>query len=73
MSAVFSEALSSIKKLTNDEKALMAHCLISDLENKQDIGVDEAWAQFAQKRFDELKSGQVKGVSWDEIKQSITA
>ena len=73
MSAVFSEALTSIKKLSNDEKALMAHCLISELEDKPDDGVDEAWAQLAQKRFDELKSGQVKGVSWDKIKQTVTA
>lgn len=73
MSAVFSEALTSIKKLSNDEKALMAHCLISELENKFDNGVDEAWAQLAQQRFDELQSGQVKAVSWDKIKQSVIA
>ena len=73
MLAEFSRALNSIKDLSNDEKALMAHCLISDLDNKVDKDVEETWAQLAQKRFGELNTGQVKGVTWDEIKKTITA
>lgn len=73
MSAVFNRALDSIKNLSNNEKALMAHCLISALDTKQDENVDEAWVQLAQKRFDELKSGQIKGVTWGKIKSTVTA
>ena len=71
MSAAFSKALDSIKNLSNDEKALMAHCLISDLDSKLDNDVEKAWAQLAQKRFEELKSSKVKSVSWNEIKKTI--
>jgi putative addiction module component (TIGR02574 family) len=73
MSVVFNKALNSIKALSNDEKALMAHCLISALETKQDENVEQTWAQLATERFEELKSGQVKAVSWDEIKKTVTA
>lgn len=73
MSIVFNKALDSIKELSNDEKALMAHCLISALEKKQDVDVEEAWVQLATERFEELKSGKVKAVSWDEIKNTVTA
>ncbi len=33
--------------------------------------VDYAWAELARKRSDELRSGAVKSVSWDEIKNNI--
>lgn len=33
--------------------------------------VDEAWAELAERRYLELESGAVKGVSWDEIKNAI--
>ncbi len=50
---------------------MLAHCLISSLDGVQDEGVEEAWGQLAEKRFSELASGQVKGLSWDEIKKDI--
>ncbi len=33
--------------------------------------VDDAWGALAKKRFLELESGAVKGVSWDDIKNNI--
>jgi len=54
-----------------DEKALMAHCLISALESKQDEGVDESWAKLAEERYFKLESGAVKAVSWEEIKLAV--
>ena len=71
MSVAFKQAIETIRELSAEEKALMAHCLISSLESKQDEGVDEAWAQLAEERYLELKSGEVKGVSWEEIKHVI--
>jgi len=71
MSAVFQQVIENIERLSSDEKALVAHCLISSLEVKHDDSVDEAWAKLAKNRFNELNSGAIKGVSWDEIKASI--
>ena len=68
MSAVFKQV---IENLSSDEKALVAHCLISSLEIKHDDSVDQAWGKLALQRFSELESGEVRGVSWGEIKSKI--
>jgi len=71
MSAAFKQVIENIKDLSLDERALVAHCLISSLESRQDEGVDEAWAELSEKRLMELKSGEVKGVSWGDIKNKV--
>ena len=71
MSDVFKQVIENIKELSSDERALVAHYLISSLEPRQDEGVDEAWAALSEKRLLELKSGEVKGVSWSEIKNEV--
>jgi putative addiction module component (TIGR02574 family) len=65
------QVIESTIHLNSSEKAMLAHCLISSLETRQDEGVDEAWAELAQKRFAELTSGAVNAVSWEEIKKNI--
>lgn len=71
MSAALKQVIENITNLTADEKALVAHCLISSLEVQNDDDVDQAWAELIVKRFAELKSGEVTGVSWDKIKKNI--
>jgi len=62
MSAAFKQVIENIENLSSDEKALVAHCLISSLEVKHDDSVDQAWGELAQQRFTEPESGAVKGV-----------
>jgi putative addiction module component (TIGR02574 family) len=71
MAEKIKQVIENIKKLSADEKALIAHCLISSLETRQDENVEEAWADLAEKRYAELVSGSVKPVSWEEIKNEI--
>ncbi len=71
MSAALKQVFEGIKDLSPDERALVAHCLISSLESRQDEGVDEAWAELSEKRLMELKSGEVKGVTWGDIKNKV--
>ena len=71
MAAIIKQVIENIKKLSADEKALIAHCLISSLETRQDENIEEAWAGLAEKRYAELVSGSVKPVSWEEIKNEI--
>ncbi len=71
MSAVFKQVIENIGELTSNEKALIAHCLISSLELKHDESVDESWGELAERRLFELESGTVKGVSWNEIKSEV--
>jgi putative addiction module component (TIGR02574 family) len=65
------QVIDKTKKLSLNERALVAHCLISSLETKQDEGVDQAWAELAEKRYEELASGKVKPVSWEDIKKDV--
>jgi len=65
------QVLENAKQLTVSERALVAHCLISSLETRQDEGVEQAWSELAELRFQELVSGKVKAVSWDDIKKEV--
>jgi hypothetical protein len=60
-----------VKNLTSREKAFVAHCLISSLDAIQDENVYEAWTSLAETRYAELISGQVTGVSWEDIKHNL--
>lgn len=71
MSAKLRQVIETIGELSSDEKALLAHCLIASLEQAPEEGVDDAWHSLAEKRFSELESGMVKGVSWQEIRKSV--
>lgn len=71
MTGKMKEIIASIKELTPHERATLAHCLISSLEEVHDQGVDDAWADIAEQRFAQLLSGEVTALTWDEIKQGI--
>ena len=63
------QIVENIKELTPDDRIFITHCLISSLESKQDDNAEEAWSELAEKRFSELESGSIQGVTWDEIKR----
>jgi putative addiction module component (TIGR02574 family) len=65
------QVIDKTKNLSLRERALVAHCLISSLETRQDEGVDQAWAELAEKRYEELVSGKVEPVSWEDIKKDV--
>ena len=65
------QAIETTKKLNSNDKALLAHCLISSLETTSDSGVDSAWADLSEKRYTEITSGAVETVSWESIKNSV--
>lgn len=67
----FKHVIEEAKHLNSNERALIAHCLISSLESNQEDYVDPAWADLAEKRYNELISGKVKPVTWEEIKKEI--
>jgi len=71
MSVAFKQVIENIENLSSDEKALLAHCLISSLEVKHDDSVEQAWGELAEQRFSELESGATKGISWSEIRNKV--
>ena len=58
MSMVFKQVIENITELSSDEKALVAHCLISSLETKHDDSVDEAWGSWLKKDLQSLNLGK---------------
>ena len=62
---ILNEALS----MSPADRAKLAHCLISSLNQPKDKNVDVEWIKLAQKRLVDLKIGRVKPVSWESIKR----
>lgn len=52
-------------KLSDRERARLAELLIASLDEQDDVG--EAWADEAERRFDELRSGAVQAVPAEEV------
>jgi len=65
------QVLENAKQLNVNERALVADCLISSLEIRQDEGVEQAWAELAEQRYQELVSGKVESISWGDIKKEV--
>ncbi len=65
------QVLEKAKQLNVNDRALVAHCLISSLETQQDEGVEQAWSEIAEKRYQDLVSGKIEPVSWSDIKKKI--
>jgi hypothetical protein len=61
----------STKQLDFDDKALVAHCLITSHDTKQDECVEQEWAELAERRYEELVSEKAKSLSWDEVKKEV--
>lgn len=71
MSDKMKQILENIKELSPHEKAMLAHCLISSLDQANNDDVDDAWAELAEARFSQLESGEVKPITWDKIKLGL--
>ena len=65
------QALECVKQLNHNDRAFIAHCLISSLDTQQDEDTEMAWAELAQKRYEELVSGKSESVHWEDIKKKI--
>jgi len=71
MSENFKQMLENVKHLNPQERALMAHVIISSLDTAIDEEVDLAWGELAEQRFNDLQDGKVNSVTWQEIKKTI--
>lgn len=54
-------------KLSRRERARLAQCLISSLDQQVDGDVEKLWVEEAERRLDELKSGKVSGIPADKV------
>jgi hypothetical protein len=66
------ELIAEAVSLPVEEKALLVDCLLSSL-NTPEQRVDENWLTVAKDRLQQLKSGEVKGVTSEEVFKKIAA
>ena len=55
--------------LPENERAELAGNLLSSLDTTVDHDVDTAWQQEVARRFEEVQSGKVETIPWDEVQQ----
>jgi len=66
---VFNDAL----ELSESERATLVGLLIESLEPSEetDPEVEAAWAAEAERRWQEIESGQVKTIPWEEVRANL--
>jgi putative addiction module component (TIGR02574 family) len=65
--AILEQAL----KLSPTERAYMAEQLIASLDEVADIEVEKAWQEEIQKRIQQVESGEVKTIPWEEVQRQL--
>lgn len=58
-------------ELPDNERATLAGLLIESLEGPEDPDVESAWATEAERRWQEIESGAVKTIPWEEVKAKL--
>jgi putative addiction module component (TIGR02574 family) len=62
MARAISEIYEDIQSLSTSEKKELLRALVAELDAPADPEVEKAWLQEAQRRYQELVEGKVKGV-----------
>jgi len=60
-------------ELPDNERATLAGLLIESLEGPEDSDVESAWAAEAERRWQEIESGAVETIPWDEVKAKLSS
>ena len=64
---LFEEAM----RLDPKERATLMSLLVDSLDGESEEGAEEAWRAEIEHRVAELDSGQVQGVSWEELRARL--
>jgi putative addiction module component (TIGR02574 family) len=67
------ELLQKALTLPEEERTALVRSLIESLEEVSDQGAERAWDEEIAHRIAELDSGRAKTVSWEEVRQRISA
>jgi len=73
MAAQFQDLLDQALGLPEEDRAELADRLLASLDEEPDPEVEEAWRQEVARRLEELHSGAVTSIPWEEIKAGILA
>jgi len=67
------ELLQKALTLPEEERTALVRSLIESLEEVADQGAERAWDEEIARRISDLDSGKAKTVSWEEVRQLISA
>jgi len=73
MSRKAEKVLEEALTLPPPERADLAATLLDSLDEREDEGVEEAWAQEVERRIQEAESGAVKMIPWSEARRRLRA
>lgn len=73
MTTTATELLPTLLELTPNDRAELASQLLESLDSEIDADADEAWDKEIAKRIEEVRTGQVKTISWAEARAQILA
>ena len=59
--------------LPENQSALLAGLLIESLEPEQNPDAEKLWLKEAERRWQEIESGAVKTIPWEEVKAKLFA
>ena len=65
------EIEAKIRALSAKERAELIRSLIADLDGPEDVGVDQAWLEEAERRHQELLDGKAQGVSGERVFENL--
>jgi len=63
------ELLKQALTLPDEDRAELAASLIDSLDTTVDENVEAAWQEEIARRLDEMESGKVKGIPWEEVRR----
>ena len=63
--------LEEVKRLPPLSRAALAVSILESLEVDSDPDAEKAWDELADRRLEELESGRVREIPWDEARDAI--
>ena len=73
MATELNQIIRDALELSDSERATLAGLLIESLEVAQDVNpdVEAAWVAEAERRWQEIESGAVKTIPWEEVRAKL--
>ena len=72
MAAELNRVIHDALELSDSERATLVGLLIESLEGGEpDTDVEAAWAAEAERRWQEIESGKVKTIPWEEVRTNL--
>ena len=73
MAAELNQIIHDALGLPDNERATLVGLLIESLESAEETQpeVEAAWAAEAERRWQEIESGQVQTIPWEEVKADL--